>query len=416
MSVDLRIAVISPFLDRRHGTERVILEQIDRLLLHPHVQIHIYAEQLEDLPGAVPFDPSSAVDSRARLFWHKVPALPLPGPHLFAYLWWFFANQFLRWRDARYRGLTCDLVYSPGINAWDADAIAIHIVFHEFYRRVASRLNFRGAPLVTWPRRLHRRLYYRLIMFLERRIYTRPRTRLAAVSGLVAGHMAEFFRRSDVLVIPNAVDIHRFTPEIRLQRRAAARAQMALADGDFVLLLIGNDWEKKGLETLLHSIAECRDLPLKLLVAGKDDQNLFLPVIQRLGLQGRVQFPGSSSDVVQFYAAADAYAGPSFEDSFALPPLEAMACGLPVITSVNNGGAQAITEAVDGFVLRDPRDSAALARLLRQLCEQPDLRRRIGENAARTAQAYTWERNARETWAFLLSALERKRRQVPVQG
>ena len=101
---------------------------------------------------------------------------------------------------------------------------------------------------------------------------------------------------------------------------------------------------------------------------------------------------------------------PSFEDSFALPPLEAMACGLPVITSVNNGGSQIITEGTDGFVLSDSRDSAALAKLMRRLYEQPDLRKDNGENAARTAQAYTWERNAAETWDFLMFALENKRR------
>jgi glycosyltransferase involved in cell wall biosynthesis len=111
---------------------------------------------------------------------------------------------------------------------------------------------------------------------------------------------------------------------------------------------------------------------------------------------------------MQFYAAADVYVGPSLHDSFALPPAEAMACGLPVITSAQNGGAGMITDGVDGFVLNDPRDTAALAQLLRLLWEQPELRRRMGEWAARTAQHYTWERNARETLAFLAETLRRR--------
>ena len=404
---DLRLAVISPFLDRRHGTERVIIEQLERLAADPEWEIHIYAERVEDVAGVSRF-PGKVVGSANRIFWHKVR--PLPGPHFFAYMWWFFANQFSRWYDAKFRGLTYDLVYSPGINAWDADAIAVHIVFHEFYRRVGPSLQLSGAPLGSWPRRIHRQLYYRLIMGLERRIYTNPKAKLAAVANLVSNHLAAFFSRSDVCVIPNSVDAQRFTPEIRAEERPAARQELGIADGIFALLLVGNDWKKKGLDTLLISLAACKDLPMTLIVAGSDDREMFLPQITKLGLKGRVIFTGSTGDIVRFYAAADLYAGPSLEDSFALPPIEAMACGLPVITSVNNGGSQIITEGKDGFVVSDPLNSGSLAQLIRKLYRDPELCQRIGERAAQTARTYTWERNASETREFLNGALKEKQR------
>jgi UDP-glucose:(heptosyl)LPS alpha-1,3-glucosyltransferase len=401
----LRIAVISPFLDRRHATEHVILEQVERFSEHPDTEIHIYAQRLEDLRGVSRFH--SREKQSGRILWHKIPALP--GPHLFAYLWWFFANHFYRWRDTRFRALTYDLVYSPGINALDADLIAVHIVFHEFYRRIRPHLSFATSSASSWPRLIHRRLYYRLIKALERRVYRRPGTQLVAVSRLVSRHLEEFFQRSDACVVPNAVDTTRFTPRIRVQRRDAARATLGLSPDIFALLMIGNDWAKKGLEALLQCLAECRNLPFTLLVVGRDDRSIFLPLLDRLGLQQRVQFHPSTGDIEQFYAAADLYAGPSLEDSFAMPPLEAMACGLPVITSVNNGGSQIITEGVDGFVLPDPRDVTALSSLVRRLYEHPDLRLRVGESAARTAQSYTWDRNARETWDFLIVSLTKKR-------
>jgi glycosyltransferase involved in cell wall biosynthesis len=406
-SLTLRIAVITPFLDRRHGTERILIEQLTRFAEKPDFQFHIYAQRLEDLPASSARPPGPDHGRHASLIWHKVPAIP--GPHLFAYIWWFLANQFCRWRDRQFRGLHYDLVYSPGINAWDADAIAIHIVFHEFYRRVRSRLKLRGTPLSQWPRRIHRRLYYSLIMALERRIYRSPLASLAAVSSLVSRHLNNFFERSDSWVIPNAVDTVHFTPEARFGQRARARHLLGLNSEVFVLLLIGNDWEKKGLATLLDSMAGCRDLPLHLLVVGTDDRRLFLSQIERLGLTDRVQFELSKSDVLQFYAAADLYTGPSLEDSFALPPLEAMACGLPVITSINNGGSQVISDSVDGYVLTDPRNSSELAVLLRKLYRDSDLRARIGQNAARTAKLYNWDRNAAEMWEFLMATLEKKR-------
>jgi UDP-glucose:(heptosyl)LPS alpha-1,3-glucosyltransferase len=153
-----------------------------------------------------------------------------------------------------------------------------------------------------------------------------------------------------------------------------------------------------------------------LLVVGRDDRSIFLPLLERLDLQQQVQFHPSTEDIERFYAAADLYAGPSLEDSFAMPPLEAMACGLPVITSVNNGGSQIITEGVDGFVLPDPRDITALSSLVRRLYADPDLRLRVGENAARTARSYTWERNARETWDFLIATLAKKRQAAASSG
>jgi glycosyltransferase involved in cell wall biosynthesis len=402
----LRIAVVSPFLDRRHGTERVILEQLQRLSEDPDTEIHIYAQRLEDLTGVSRFH--SHKKPSGRILWHKVPSLP--GPHLFAYIWWFFANHLYRWWDARFRSLTYDLVYSPGINALDADVIAVHIVFHEFYRRIRLNLGLTRSSLASWPRLIHRRIYYRLIMALERLIYPRRGTNLVAVSRLVSRHLEEFFHRSDACVIPNAVDTNRFTPQIRAQRRESARAALHLSPDVFALLMIGNDWAKKGLETLVHCLAECRDLPIMLLVVGQDDRRIFLPLLEQLGLQDRVKFHPSTDDVEQFYAAADLYASPSLEDSFAIPPLEAMACGLPVITSVNNGGSQIITEGMDGFVLADPRDITVLSALVRRLHEHPELCSRVGENAARTAQSYTWDRNASDTWEFLKAARAKKAR------
>jgi UDP-glucose:(heptosyl)LPS alpha-1,3-glucosyltransferase len=323
---------------------------------------------------------------------------------LLNFLWWYFANQAIRWFHRKFRGLHFDLVYSPGINCRDAAAIVVHVVFHEFFQQVHQELRLRDAPVHTWPLILHRSLYYRLIMALENRIYKNPRVSLATVSQRTAAELARHFARPDVTVIPNAVDLARFNLPERRRRREPARKLLRVEDADFVLLLIGNDWKSKGLPSLLHAVAALRHLPLRVLVVGGDSTAPFLALIQQLQLSGSVHFHAASSDVMQFYAAADVYTGPSLHDSFALPPIEAMACGLPVITSIANGGSQIITEGVDGFVLGDPQDSAALSQIITCLYGQPDLRRTVGENAARTAQAYSWERNASETWEFLSKA------------
>ena len=400
---ELRLAVISPFVDRRHGTERCVAEQLERFCKIPELlEIHLYAQHVEDLEGvaAGKFDSFSG-----KIFWHKISRLP--GPHLFAYLWWLIANHGHRWWDSRIRGLRCDLLYSPGINAFDADAISIHVVFHEFYSRVRSRLRLRDTALKSWPIVLHRQMYYRLICLLESRIYTRSTTALSVISRHAAQSVAKAFGR-EATIIPHGVDLAVFHPGARAAARDHARAALQLRPEDFCFLLIGNDWKNKGLDALLRATALCRDLPLKLLVVGSDDQRLYEQPLRELELAGRVQFAKPSSRVLDFYAAADAYAGPSLEDAYGLPIIEAMACGLPVIASMRAGASEIISDGEDGFVLQNPEDEKEIAVLLHRLVEDSVLRAGVGERASRTARDHSWDRNAADTWEFLLITLKDK--------
>lgn len=401
----MRLAVVSPFLDRSHGTERCIVEQIERLARKDGWEIHLYCQHVAHVAGVRTHDSAGDVAGTG-IYWHKIPGIP--GPHLLKYVWWFAANHLWRWRDRRSGAVKPDLVYSPGINCLDADAIVVHIVFHEFYRRVKSEIRLSATPARSWPRIIHRKLYYHLIMTLERAIYRRSGVALAAVSRLASRQLAMHFQRTDVAIVPNAVDTGRMYSSARIQKRPEARKRFGFADADFVLLLIGNDWKIKGLDGLLEAVAACNDATLKLLVVGRDDRSAYMPRVAQLGLHGRVVFAGPASDVLPFYAAADTYAGPSLEDSFGLPVLEAMACGLPAISSSQSGVSEVITDGIDGFILDDPSDRTGLARFIRLLQEQPGLRQRMGHAAAQTAQQYNWDRNAAETREFLLRTLVNK--------
>lgn len=401
----MRLAVVSPFLDRRHGTELCIIEQIERFATQNHWQIDIYSQRIEDVKN-LQLDTASARSSQGSILWHKISRLP--GPHLVQFLWWFFANRFRRRSNVRSGKFKADLTYSPGINCFDADVIVVHIVFHEFYARVRSELKLLHAPLRSWPLILHRRLYYQLIRMLERKIYANPRVKLIAVSQLVSTQLRNYFNRSDAVVIPNAVDTVRFTPEFRLSRRSAARQAYGLEESDFVCLLIGNDWKKKGLDTLLAACGRLSNLPLKLLVVGSDDPSVYRPLLTQPNLQGRVRFLPVSEDVLSFYAAADLYVGPSLEDAFGLPIVEAMACGLPVIASVRAGASELVHDGETGLLLRDPKSVEELAALLQRVVDDRNLRNTLGHAAARLVQQNcSWDRNASRTRQFLEAAFLR---------
>jgi glycosyltransferase involved in cell wall biosynthesis len=401
----MRLAVVSPFLDREHGTEMCVIEQIERFARDDQWRIELYAQDVSQMNGV---RPSGSCEPAAAICWHKVSNIP--GPHLVKFLWWFLANHWRRWRDQRKR-IIPDLVYTPGTNCLDADAIMVQIVFHAFYEQARDELQLRRVPVRTWPLLIHRKLYYRLIMFLERLIYRNPRVRLVAVSNLVAKQLETFLGRSDAVVIPNTVDLGRFNPEKRLARRPEVRNAFQIAENEFVLLLIGNDWKKKGLDSTLRALGALRDLPLRLIVAGKDDVGLYRPAIQRLGLEDKVFFAEPSPDVLKFYGLADLYVGPSLEDGFNLPILEAMACGLPVIASIYTGASENITDARNGMILRDPLDDALLANLIRQLYEDSDLRQSIAKGAVDFVQENCgWDQNAAKTRELLESILSERSR------
>jgi glycosyltransferase involved in cell wall biosynthesis len=257
---------------------------------------------------------------------------------------------------------------------------------------------------------VHRLLYYHLIMALENCIYPQTSVDLSAVSHLVSRQLRQFFHRSDARVIPNAVDVSYFDPPARLARREMARANLGIPAEVLALLLIGNDWKKKGLDSLLEAASRCRDLPLKLVVVGTDDPAPFLKKATQLGVEPMLKLLPPSADVLQFYALADAYVGPSLEDAYGLPIIESMACGLPVIASVAAGASEIIRDREDGFLLRDPTNALELESLLRLLHEQPALRARIGAEAARTARLHSWDHHAAQMYELLCDALRRKHR------
>ncbi len=402
----MRLALITPFLDRRHGTERCVIEQLEKFPAEPGTEIHIYANSVEDLRGVVRYKAGVTPSSDRQLYWHKVPALP--GPHLFRYIFWFYANRLCRAWDAKVHHLKYDLVYSPGINAADADAISVHILFHELNRQAVANSSFRRTPLSGWPRMLHRRLYYRLIMGLEKKIYSQPRAWLAPISALLASKCQKHFSCANTRVIRYGVDTEYFSPARRLAARSSAREKFNLLPEDFTILFIGNDWKNKGLDALLRALAEIRDRQWKLLVVGLDARESYDQFIREHGLPGRVEFVRPSPHVLEFYAAADAYVGPSMEDAYALPVIEAMACGLPIICSSRAGVSEIIRQGMNGLVLCDPQDAREIEASVRMLMSDAALRQEMGKQASATALRETWMRNAEATWEWLSEVLKSK--------
>ena len=165
-------------------------------------------------------------------------------------------------------------------------------------------------------------------------------------------------------VIHNGVDLEHFHPGLREQHRSGVRAALGIGEDVPLILFVGSGFERKGLFPLLAALAE---LPAaELLVVGKDRR---LGQARRraaaLGILGRVHFLGGQADVRPYYGAADVFALPTLYDPFPNAVLEALACGLPVLTAPGSGAAELVSE--DCGLIVDALDSRAQGEALAAL-------------------------------------------------
>jgi UDP-glucose:(heptosyl)LPS alpha-1,3-glucosyltransferase len=188
-----------------------------------------------------------------------------------------------------------------------------------------------------------------------------------------------------ITVIHNGVDLDRFHPRHRMGAGARLRHRCGFHAEHVVVVFLASGYYRKGLDRLLEVFpALLRERPeARLLVVGYDTGlNHWKARAIRLGLKAYVCFLGGRRDPEVCYGAGDLYVLPTRYDPFANSTLEALASGMPVITTDTNGGCEALEHGVHGAVLQGKEDNDALLRELRRWTDREQLRR--GAQAART--------------------------------
>jgi UDP-glucose:(heptosyl)LPS alpha-1,3-glucosyltransferase len=183
--------------------------------------------------------------------------------------------------------------------------------------------------------------------------------------------------RIDILY--NPVDTERFDPDRWRGFREETRRGLGVPQEAYTLLFAGGGFHRKGLDGAIAALAASRGAPW-LVVAGGGDPGPYRRLARARGVLGRVIFAGLRPDIEALYTASDALMAPTRYDAFSNATLEAMAMGLPAITTRDNGASEVITEGREGFVVDSPEDAATLGRAVDALAD-PAVRREIGGRA-----------------------------------
>ncbi len=240
----------------------------------------------------------------------------------------------------------------------------------------------------------------RFYQTLFTRLSVRRASRVVAISASTAQDLARFFAvpADRISIIYPGVDAA-YGP-IREQAGMAGFRRLHGLPERFILF-VGTLEPRKNLLTLLEAYGEFKRRTArqyKLVLAGGKGwlyQSLFAAV-EQLGLQDDVILPGfiPEGELPLWYNAAEVFVYPSLYEGFGLPPLEAMACGTPVIVS----NASSLPEVVgDAAVLVDPHNVDEWVAALCRLCDDADMRAELCSRGLERAREFSWTRMAQET-------------------
>ncbi len=320
--------------------------------------------------------------------WVCIPVRGWPGELL--------RNMIFSWQSAtwlRQHQCSCDLVKVNGAitKAAEVDVNAVHFVHNSWLKFSQKAVKPKSVWTIFHPRGIlydfYQWLYTAANAYWEKKAFEQARV-IVAISHQVAQELLAIGVPAERLqVILNGVDLQEFSPGTtdRSVWNLPKTVPLALFAGDIRI-------PRKNLDTVLQALVEVPQLHLA--VAGITEGSPYIKLAASLGLSERVHFLGLCHNVPQLMKAVDFLVFPSRYEPFGLVVIEAMACGLPVITASTTGAAELVTPE-SGIVIADPDDRQALAQALLSLTNDRALRQKMGKTARTIAEQHSWNQMAK---------------------
>jgi UDP-glucose:(heptosyl)LPS alpha-1,3-glucosyltransferase len=248
-------------------------------------------------------------------------------------------------------------------------------------------------------------------LWLEKRQFAQNRERLwIAVSENVKRNIQINYPLPDEsfgIVYPG-VDGNLTTEKDSAENRKKLRSKLGIEKDDLVILFVGTEFKRKGLDALLKGFALLPRSKMKLVIAGEGRPDRYLSAAKDLSIERDVIFLGLVENIKEAYAISDVYILPTLSDPAGMAPLEAMMCGVATIISCDRyaGIAECMTDQ-EAIILNDPQNPEEIADSLRKLLEI-DYRRDLGKRGHLLAKKMTWEKTTADTLSIYHKVLELK--------
>ncbi|TAE61170.1 MAG: glycosyltransferase family 1 protein [Nostocales cyanobacterium] len=319
--------------------------------------------------------------------WVEIPVNRYPTEFLRNFI---FAQKSATWlRKHRHE---FDVIKANGaITNGTTDVNAVHFV-HSSWGKSPVHISREHKNLYG----LYQWLYTAINSYWEKQAFLQTKV-VVAVSNKVAEELVDIgVCRDKIHVIPNGVDLTEFSPGVvdRQQLGLPKNVNLAMFAGDIRI-------SRKNLDTVLDALVKVPNLHLA--VVGETKDSPYPQKVEKLNLTDRVHFLGYRRDMPKIHQASDFFVFPSRYEPFGLVVIEAMACGLPVITAKTTGAADLITPAC-GIVLPECDDVDALAKALNLLNGDRILRQKMGKVARFIAEQHSWI-NMAQTYINLFEEL-----------
>ncbi|MEN6317445.1 MAG: glycosyltransferase family 4 protein [Syntrophaceae bacterium] len=357
-----KIAVVIPKYGFVGGAEQYAFELTKRIAANPHYDVHVFANKWLDSSGNVTF--------------HKVPIIKFPR--------YLTTPSFAYFVKHKLSQMKFDIIHTHE-RIIDADVFTMH-----------------GIPHRIWIHDIRKKrmsLFDYTTSWVEKTLVTgNKKTKLLAVSNLAKEKFIKEYTvdRERIDVIHPGVDIEILEKYDRNICRKEVRTQFNIPLSDKIILFVGMNFEVKGLEKIMMALHHLKiKIPsqkIKLLIVGKGNRHKYFKIANKIGVAKDIVFAGviMRDQLDQIYLASDMFIMLSDFDSFGMSVLEAMAASLPVIISCNVGARDLVRQGVNGFIIDDTADSAAIAHSMAAiLCEEK--RNNMAKEAFNTATGQTWD-------------------------
>jgi len=375
------IAIVAHDIGPNGGMEKHLLEMVTRLQSDMNVIVVASSMNLGE-------------EQAEGIRFIRIPVIRRPIP-LKTILFAIFAS-------IRLLFIKRDILHTTGAIVWNrADVSTVHFC-HAGYRKETNNSRVRHAHSLL--RKLNSWLDSSLALMMERLIYKPSRTMmLVPLSNRIKNQCLEFFpyKETDMRVIPNGVDLQRFSPHTEAEKMAIRR-ELNLSETARILLFVGGDWSRKGLEHVIAAFHKVASLypDLQLVIVGRGSIPHYMAQVEER-YKHRVLFTGVQANPEKWFTASDLFVFPTDYETFPLVGLEAAAAGLVILSTRVGGMEDLIVDGENGlFIERDAHDIAVK---LDKVLGDWQTYRSLGILARESVQQLTWD----ETYRQMLRVYDR---------